>query len=155
TWRHGREKLRRRATMKHLCLGLIMAIFIVLVCTSCANSPARARGDSPVMRPTQLMDFNVLYGDNCAGCHGSQGKGGASIPLSDPFFLTFAVAATFRRFVATGVPATPMPACAQSAGGMLTDKQIDAIIGGLRSRWAKPDMLRDANPPAYRAQALG
>ncbi len=141
--------------MKHLCLGLIMAILIVLVCTSCANSPARAGGDSPVMRPTQVMDFNVLYGDNCAGCHGSQGKGGAAIPLSDPVFFAIADDATIRRIVANGVPGTPMPAFAQSAGGMLTDKQIDAIIGGLRSRWAKPDVLRDANPPAYRAQALG
>src|SRR5512133_1925437 len=141
--------------MKHLSLSLIMAIVIVLVCTSCANSPAPARANSPVMRPTLVMDFNVLYGENCAGCHGSQGKGGASIPVCDPVFLAVAADATIRRIVSDGVPGTPMPAFAQSAGGMLTDKQIDAIVSGLRSRWAKPDMLRNANPPTYRAQDPG
>ena len=141
--------------MKHLFLGLIMPIFIVLVCTSCAKSPARAGANPQVMRPTQLMDFNVLYGDNCAGCHGSDGKGGAAIPLSDPVFLTIADNATIRRIVTNGVPGTPMPAFAQSAGGMLTDKQVDAIVTGIRTRWANPDVLRDANPPSYRAQAPG
>ena len=77
------------------------------------------------------------------------GKGGAAIPLSDPVFLTIADDATIRRIAANGVPGTPMPAFAQSAGGMLTDKQIDAIVSGIRSRWAKPDMLRDASPPPY------
>jgi cytochrome c oxidase cbb3-type subunit 3 len=141
--------------MKHLSLGLIMAIFIVLFCTSCANPPARAGGDPQVMRPTLVMDFNVLYGENCAGCHGSQGKGGAAIPLSDPVFLAIADDATIRRIAANGVPGTPMAAFAQSAGGMLTDKQIDAIVSGIRSHWAKPDVLRDVSPPPYRAQAPG
>jgi mono/diheme cytochrome c family protein len=41
-----------------------------------------------------------------------------------------------------------MPAFAQSAGGMLTDKQIDVIVSGVRG-WSKPDILRDANQPTY------
>lgn len=139
--------------MKHSSFGLIIANSIMLVCTSCTNSPARAGANSQVPRPAQVMDFNILFEENCAGCHGSHGKGGAAIPLSDPVFLTIADDATIRRIVASGVPGTPMPAFAQSAGGMLTDKQIDAIVSGLRSRWAKPDVLRDANPPSYWAQA--
>ncbi len=141
--------------MKHLSFGSILPIFIVLVCTSCANLPARDRVSSPVKRPTQVMDFNVLYGNNCAGCHGSNGKGGAAISLSDPVFLTIADDATIRRTVTNGVPGTPMPAFAESAGGMLTDKQVDAIVSGIRSHWANPNVLRDANPPQYRAQAPG
>ena len=42
-----------------------------------------------------------------------------------------------------------MPAFAQSAGGMLTDKQIGALVQGMRQRWAQPDVLRGANPPPY------
>jgi cytochrome c oxidase cbb3-type subunit III len=141
--------------MKHMCLGSIMAILMVLVCTSCATSPARSEANSQVMRPTQIMDFNVLYGENCAACHGSQGKGGAAIPLSDPVFLKIADNPTIRRIVANGVPGTPMPAFAQSSGGMLTDKQIDALVSGILSRWANPDALRDASPPPYQAQAPG
>jgi mono/diheme cytochrome c family protein len=141
--------------MKHLSLGLIMPLFIMLVCTSCANSHASAGASPQVMRPTQVLDFNALYGENCAGCHGSQGKGGAAVPLSDPVFLAIADDATIRRIAANGVPGTPMPAFAQSAGGMLADKQLDAIVSGIRSRWANPDVLRDANPPTYRALGPG
>ena len=141
--------------MKRLSFGLIMPIFIVLVCTNCANSPARDRANLQVKRPTEVMDFNVLYGDNCAGCHGSDGKGGAAIPLSDPVFLTIADDATILRTVTNGVPGTPMPAFAQSAGGMLTDMQVNAIVTGIRTRWANPDVLLDASPPSYRAQAPG
>jgi mono/diheme cytochrome c family protein len=42
-----------------------------------------------------------------------------------------------------------MPAFAQSAGGMLTEKQIDVIVRGIRDRWSKPDLLRGASPPPY------
>jgi cytochrome c oxidase cbb3-type subunit III len=47
-----------------------------------------------------------------------------------------------------------MPAFAQSAGGMLTDKQIDVIVGGIRERWSKPDAL-GADPPPYSSLAPG
>jgi mono/diheme cytochrome c family protein len=141
--------------MKHLSLGSIMPVFIVLVCTSCANSPARAGDNQQVLRPTEVMDFNILYGENCAGCHGSQGKGGAAVALSDPVFLAIADNVTIRRTAANGVPGTPMPAFAQGAGGMLTDRQIDAIASGIRSHWANSDALRDTNLPTYRTQDTG
>ena len=141
--------------MKHLSPRLIIAAFIVLVSASCAHAPARTGADPQVTRPTEVMDFNVLYGGNCAGCHGAHGKGGAAIPLSDPVFLTIADDATIRRTVGNGVPGTPMPAFAQSAGGMLTDRQIDAIVSGMRSHWSKPDVLRDASPLPYQTQAPG
>jgi mono/diheme cytochrome c family protein len=48
-----------------------------------------------------------------------------------------------------------MPAFAQHSGGILTDDQIDVIVSGIRTRWAKPDALRDANAPPYAAQSSG
>jgi mono/diheme cytochrome c family protein len=48
-----------------------------------------------------------------------------------------------------------MPAFAQSAGGMLTDDQIKVIVGGIRTRWARPDVLRNGEPPPYTAQGPG
>ena len=54
-----------------------------------------------------------------------------------------------RRAAANGIAGTAMPAFAQSAGGMLTSKQIDLIVGGIRERWSKPDALQGANPPPY------
>ena len=82
------------------------------------------------------------------------GKGGAAIALADPVFLAIADDAAIRRTATNGVPGTPMPAFAQSAGGMLTDKQIDVLVHGIRS-WAKPDALGGTTPPPYTAQAAG
>jgi mono/diheme cytochrome c family protein len=100
------------------------------------------------------VNFDVLYGQNCAGCHGVEGSGGAAMSLANPTFLAIADDDVIRRTSANGVPGTPMPAFAQSAGGMLTDKQIDALVRGIRS-WAKPNALRGTTAPAYAAQASG
>jgi len=48
-----------------------------------------------------------------------------------------------------------MPAFAQRSGGMLTDDQIGAIVQGIRSHWAKPDVLRGATAPPYAASQTG
>jgi mono/diheme cytochrome c family protein len=100
------------------------------------------------------VNFDVLYGQNCAGCHGVEGSGGAAMSLANPTFLAIADDDVIRHTAANGVPGTPMPAFAQSAGGMLTDKQIDALVRGIRS-WAKPNALRGTSAPAYAAQASG
>src|SRR5260370_26900954 len=48
-----------------------------------------------------------------------------------------------------------MPAFAQSAGGILTAKQIDVIVRGTRDLWSKPGVLRGAIPPSYSASEAG
>jgi mono/diheme cytochrome c family protein len=100
------------------------------------------------------MEFSLLYSQNCAGCHGASGKGGAAIALANPVFLTIADDSVIRRTTANGVPGTSMPAFAQSAGAMLTDKQIDALVSGIRS-WAKPDILNNVTPPPYSSRTPG
>src|SRR3981081_4400647 len=100
------------------------------------------------------MEFSLLYSQNCAGCHGADGKGGAAIALANPVFLAIADDGVIRRIASNGVPGTPMPAFAQSAGGMLTDNQINALVRGIRS-WAKPDTLGAPTPPPYAAQGPG
>jgi cytochrome c oxidase cbb3-type subunit 3 len=111
--------------------------------------------EAPVIRPSWIMDFNFLYARNCAGCHGPDGKGGAALGLGDPVYLAIADDAAIGRITANGVPGTSMPAFAQHSGGMLTDDQIKIITAGIRTRWAKPDALRDADPPPYVAQSPG
>jgi len=125
-----------------------------LLC-GCANPPGRpVGGDEPVV-PSEVTDFNVLYGQNCAGCHGDNGKGGAAIALADPVYLAVADDAVVRHATADGISGTSMPAFAQRAGGMLTDKQIDALVQGIRGHWAQADVLRDANPPPYASSETG
>jgi mono/diheme cytochrome c family protein len=48
-----------------------------------------------------------------------------------------------------------MPAFAWKSGGLLTDKQIDVIVQGIRSQWSRPGVLDGANPPAYAAKSAG
>jgi hypothetical protein len=107
-----------------------------------------------VIPPDRILNFNYLYAQNCAGCHGRGGQGGAAISLGNPVFLAIANDAAIRRVAANGVPGTPMPAFAESAGGTLTDQQIDTIISGIRS-WAKPDFLHGEIPPTFTAQTPG
>src|SRR5712671_3241163 len=140
--------------MTHPPILVVAAMVAVLVCTACSGSPGRPKSNSEIIAPNQVIDFNLLYGQNCAGCHGASGGGGAAIALANPVFLAIADDNVIRRTAATGVPGTPMPAFAQSAGGMLTDKQIDALVRGIRS-WAKPDALHDTTPPPYAAQTPG
>ncbi len=140
-------------------IGQVSLIAVgLLTTTACGTAdlaPGRPRAHSQVIPPDKILDFNSLYGRNCAGCHGADGKGGAAIALGDPVYLAIADNATIRRISADGVPRTSMPAFAQHSGGMLTDAQIDVIVGGMRSRWAKPDALRNAEPPPYKAQGPG
>jgi mono/diheme cytochrome c family protein len=121
---------------------------------ACSNSRGRPGPNSEVLAPREITDFHFLYAKNCAACHGPEGKDGAALSLGDPLLLAIADDAVIRRIVTTGVPGTPMPAFATSAGGMLTDKQIDSIVTGIRS-WAKPDQVGDTSIPPYVAEAAG
>lgn len=130
------------------------SICVLLAGVACNSSSDIHRADPEVMPPSELVDFKLLYGQNCAGCHGVDGKGGAAIALANPVFLAIADDAVIRRIASNGVPGTPMSAFAQSAGGMLTEKQIDALIHGIRS-WEQPNALGDQTPPPYAALVPG
>ena len=121
----------------------------------CAGAPGRPDPSAVPVNPDEISDFTVLYGQNCAGCHGPDGKGGAAIALGDPEYLALADDAVLRRAATKGISGTAMPAFAKSEGGMLTDKQIDIIARGIRERWGKLDVLRDANAPPYSSSNPG
>src|SRR5208282_5390856 len=131
--------------------GLLLS---TLMC-GCANAPGKQVASGTPIVPNEISDFDVLYGDNCAGCHGPDGRGGAAIALGDPVYLAIADDAILRRAATNGIPGTSMPAFAQSAGGMLTEKQIDLIVSGIRERWSKPNALSGANPPPYSSTTPG
>jgi len=105
--------------------------------------------------PSEVSDFDALYGQNCAGCHGPAGNGGAAIALANPVYLAIADDVILRHAAASGVPGTSMPAFAQSAGGMLTAKQIDVIVSGIRERWSDTAIFQGADPPPYSSSSPG
>jgi cytochrome c oxidase cbb3-type subunit III len=140
--------------MNRQIIGSMLAMFAVALCVACSSSSGRPAQDSAAISPDQIVSFSVLYAQNCAGCHGAEGSGGAAMSLANPTFLAIADDNVIRRIAANGVPGTPMPAFAQSAGGMLSGKQMDALVRGIRS-WAKPDALRGSTAPPYAAQSPG
>jgi cytochrome c oxidase cbb3-type subunit 3 len=155
-------KLRRksgakRGTKRAMKTGLLAcaALFLSTYICSCGISSGKPLNSSTPINPNDISDFNVLYGENCAGCHGADGRGGAAIPLGDPVYLAIADDAILRRAATDGIHGTSMPAFAQSAGGMLTAKQIDLIVTGIRERWAQPNALSGANPPPYSSTTPG
>jgi cytochrome c oxidase cbb3-type subunit III len=138
-----------------ISLLISSALVLVTVMCGCANAPGKPlAADTPIV-PSEVSDFNILYSENCTGCHGSEGRGGAAIALGDPVYLAIADDTILRRAATDGIPGTSMPAFAQSAGGMLTEKQIDVIVRGIRERWSKPNILSGANPPPYSSTIPG
>ena len=103
--------------MKHRPILVTLAIVALLTCGACGSFSGVHRPELAVVPPSQVVDFNALYGQNCAGCHGVGGKGGAAVALANPVFLAIADDTVIRRIASNGVPGTPMPAFAQSAGG--------------------------------------
>jgi cytochrome c oxidase cbb3-type subunit III len=136
------------------CLCALATLGVILL-SGCSSAPGRPQNDSEIQAPSELLQFGPLYAQNCAGCHGAEGRGGAAIALADPVYLGIADKDTMRKVIASGVQGTSMPAFAQSSGGMLTDKQIDVIVSQIRSRWGRPGILEGANPPSYAATSTG
>jgi mono/diheme cytochrome c family protein len=121
----------------------------------CGAPPGQPGAGSISAAPDDVVEFEALYASNCAGCHGPDGKGGAAIALANPLYLHIVDERSLRTVIANGVRATSMPAFAQRAGGMLTGKQVDALVDGIRSRWSRPVDLAGAHPPPYAATSTG
>jgi cytochrome c oxidase cbb3-type subunit III len=128
--------------------AMILALPLVLALGGCARLPG-AMAEATPARPEQVLDFHTLYGTNCAACHGAGGHGGPAMELGNPEYQALVDDATLRKWISGGMPGTEMPAFAQSAGGMLTDAQVNALIAGMRKEWARPGVFGAATPPPY------
>jgi cytochrome c oxidase cbb3-type subunit III len=129
--------------------GVTMLIGVAF--TGCDALPGRPKVADREPLASQVMTFSALYAANCAACHGADGRLGASRPLNDPVYLALVPRDRLRRVIAVGVPGTLQPAFAQSAGGSLTDAQIDALVAGLVERWGGVEPVRSAGLPPYAA----
>jgi mono/diheme cytochrome c family protein len=134
------------------CLLTALCAMLVSGCGSPHGQPAK---ESETLAPNEVSEFGTLYGQNCAGCHGTEGRGGAAIALANPVYLAIADDASLRKVIAQGVPGTAMPAFAQSAGGMLTSVQIDVLTKEIRSRWSQRGILDATSAPPYTPKLTG
>jgi cytochrome c oxidase cbb3-type subunit 3 len=133
----------------------IFAVLPFVLLSACSTQNGQPQKGSEPVAPNQILDFGTLYAQNCAGCHGAEGKGGASIALANPVYLAIVDENAVHNVTANGIRGTSMPAFAQSAGGLLTDEQINVITSGMFSRWGRKGILDGAKPPSYAATAEG
>jgi cytochrome c oxidase cbb3-type subunit 3 len=132
----------------------LVALTAILLC-GCGLSHGRPTADSETVAPGNVLDFSVLFSQNCAGCHGVEGKGSAAIALSNPEYLALADDATILQVVSHGRAGTPMSAFAKAAGGMLTEKQISVIVAGMRKNWGRSTPAASVALPPYAARSPG
>jgi cytochrome c oxidase cbb3-type subunit 3/ubiquinol-cytochrome c reductase cytochrome c subunit len=117
--------------------------------------PGRPKPGDEVPRPQAVMSFDKLYAQNCAGCHGVNGDNGAATNLANPIYEALVDDATLHDVIANGEKGTLMPGFGVKAGGSLTDAQVDALVHGMRAKWAKGDVLAGQNAPPYKATQDG
>jgi mono/diheme cytochrome c family protein len=129
-------------------VGAAMAALLLAGCDAMPGRPTAA--DREVL-PTQVTSFSALYGRNCAGCHGAEGRFGAASPLNDPLYLALVPPDTLRTIIAQGVPEGMTHAFAASAGGPLTDAQIEILVRDMRARWGRPGVGPGIPLPPYSA----
>jgi cytochrome c oxidase cbb3-type subunit III len=137
---------------QYLSASAALSMTLLLGCSSPHGRPQKG---AEIVAPNEILEFGTLYAQNCAGCHGAEGRGGAAIALADPVYLAIVDETAMRKVIANGVQGTSMPAFAQSAGGMLTDKQVDLITSEIRSRWGRQGILDGVNPPSYAPRSAG
>jgi cytochrome c oxidase cbb3-type subunit 3 len=140
------------SAFRHFC---VFAILAAVLASGCGSPHGQPRRGSEVLAPNEVLEFGPLFSENCAGCHGAEGTGGAAIALANPVYLAIADDVSIRKVIAQGIPGTAMPPFAQSAGGMLTDAQIDVLTREIRSRWSRPGILDAASLPPYASKLTG
>jgi cytochrome c oxidase cbb3-type subunit 3 len=105
--------------------------FVTLSCLLLAAGCDFPGRPDPADRPVpadQVMEFTALFSQNCAGCHGADGKLGPAPPLNDPLFRAIVPEEELERIVKSGRNKTLMPAFARESGGKLTAAQIQVLV---------------------------
>ena len=132
----------------------VICIALLLLCAGC-RPPGKPTDADIELKPEQVHDFAILYKQNCAGCHGLEGRGNTALALANPAYLAIASDDTIRNVTAYGIHGYLMPAFAKKAGGTLTDEQIEILVREMRARWAKPSEALGAIAPPYASQEPG
>lgn len=128
---------------------------VCIASTGCKDAPGKPRDVTEATRPDQVLDFPTLYKQNCAACHGDEGKNGAAVSLANPVYLAISGEDNIQRVTSRGVPGTLMPPFGKAAGGMLTDRQVEILAHGIVDTWSRPGVLTGSTPPGYTSNSPG
>ena len=136
--------------------SLIRAIGGVALClllAGCMTAPGKPQTEVATLRPEQVLEFRPLYKQNCAACHGDQGRRGAALSLANPVYLATVGTDNLRQSIIHGVPGTLMPAFAKAQGGLLTNAQIEVLTQGMMQTWGASAAGMATLP--YASQSVG
>src|SRR6476469_10669260 len=98
--------------MKGLSLGII-SLFLLTSCS--ARLPGKPTEAERWRAPADVSDFSELYTQNCAGCHGVDGRLGAARSLNDSLYLALVSDDGVRQVISKGRAGTNMPAFSEQA----------------------------------------
>jgi len=128
-----RGRPRRRVVRSPAGVSALVLLSMSLTVAGC-DFPGRPNPADRPRRADEVLDFAVLYGQNCAGCHGTDGKLGPAPPLNDPVFRQIVPEAELESIVTNGRNKTLMPAFAKENGGPLTTVQIQILVYEIKGR---------------------
>jgi cytochrome c oxidase cbb3-type subunit III len=182
TWRQSdKTKVWPARRAKRLFVPLSLGLLVSLSFVTGCDLPGKP---NPADRPVpadQVVDFGVLYRQNCAGCHGADGKLGPAPPLNDPLFRAIVPEEELEGILTRGRKNTLMPAFDKENGGVLTAAQIQVLVkeikgiryrivekqegglakvavvpdaGGIRPKWGMPGKPPEG-VPSYGEQLAG
>jgi cytochrome c oxidase cbb3-type subunit 3/ubiquinol-cytochrome c reductase cytochrome c subunit len=112
----------RRAAPVACSPGRLLALFLTLL----AGCDLPGRPD-PAERPVpedRILSFRALFGLNCAGCHGADGKFGPAPPLNDPLFRALVPEKELEHVITAGRGENLMPAFPRRKDGPLTTPRV-------------------------------
>jgi len=132
----------------------VISFALIVIGVGCHRSNGPPNDQEELMRPENVMSFDRLYEQNCSACHGENGSGGPALDLANPEYQALVDDDSLKRWITSGMPGTEMPAFGESAGGFLTPQQVNALVDGMRSRWAHADQ-KTADMPPYSSSAIG
>src|SRR5262245_6723901 len=97
----------------------LLFVLLLLFSAGC-DLPGRPDAVNRPVPADQVVSFGVLYEQNCAGCHGAEGKLGPAPPLNDRLFRSIVPASELETVVANGR--------GKAGGGTLTPAQIQVLV---------------------------
>src|SRR5260370_8354051 len=86
------------------------AVLSLVLLSACSTPHGQPQKGSEPVAPNQVVDFGTLYAQNCAACHGAEGRGGASIALPNPGYLPIVDENAVHKLLATALRGTSLPA---------------------------------------------
>jgi cytochrome c oxidase cbb3-type subunit 3 len=108
-------------------------IFVVILVAGCdPDLPGKPNPKDRPIPAEQVLAFEVLYGRNCAGCHGKDGSQGPAPPLNDPLFRAIVPESELKMVLDQGRRGTAMAPFAHDNGGSLSAAQVQVLISEIK-----------------------